>query len=58
MNEVIKFAQKSGAQKIEIGVIDAHKTLKQFYIKHGFYEVAKREYGHLPFIACEMELKV
>ena len=52
----VRLAREQGAEKIVIGIIDAHETLKNWYVKHGFRETGKKVYAHLLFVVCEMEL--
>jgi len=42
-------AQQLGADRIEIGIIAEHKTLKAWYESFGFTEIRRASFQHLPF---------
>ena len=44
-----------GAQKLSLGLIDAHTELKEWYGRRGFMQTEIREFAHLPFTVCFME---
>jgi len=54
----VQAARERGTRKIEIGIIAENERLKRWYEGHGFREKAAKEYAHLPFTVCEMELEV
>ena len=58
LDESLRILRKQKARKIAINIIDANEGLKRWYIRYGFRETAKREYDSVPFVVCEMELKI
>ena len=48
-------ARLLGAGKISIGIIDAHKELKAWYLRRGFRQTGTRSFKHLPFTVRFME---
>jgi len=42
-------AKNSGLEKVDIGIIAAHTSLKQWYLKLGYAEVKKARFSQLPF---------
>jgi diamine N-acetyltransferase len=42
-------------KKVSIGMIDANKKLKRWYINLGFTETGKKDLPHLPFRVCFMD---
>ncbi|MDF2685069.1 MAG: acetyltransferase [Clostridia bacterium] len=49
---------KNSGVKIKIGIIDKNTVLKNWYIKNGFVQTELREFPHLPFIVCFMEMEI
>jgi len=58
LQAAVQAARGRGARKIEIGIIEENERLKCWYETNGFQATALREYAHLPFTVCEMELEV
>jgi len=58
MDVAVQKARESGAEKVNIGIIDGNEVLKDWYQLYGFIETAKKEYPFLPFVVCEMVLKL
>jgi SAM-dependent methyltransferase/predicted GNAT family N-acyltransferase len=58
LDESLRVLREKKARKVVINIIDKHSKLKQWYIKYGFREVAKKEYAAVPFVVCVMELKL
>lgn len=54
----INYVQEHGATKISIGTIDEQIILKEWYKKLGFKEVSTKQFSHLPFTVCYMEIDV
>lgn len=42
-------ARRLGAERVEIGIIAAHETLKTWYETFGFREIRRAHFPHLPF---------
>lgn len=49
-------AAKKGVQKVGIGIIAEQDELKKWYEGFGFKETAVKQFPHLPFRVCLMEL--
>ena len=47
-------AQKSGAERISVALIDQAVILKGWYQKHDFTVSGKKQFDHLPFTVCFM----
>lgn len=46
----------NGGKRVSIAIIDEHTVLKNWYKGLGFREISKKDFPHLPFIVCFMEL--
>lgn len=58
LHKAFTCAKAQGAEQMEIGIIAAHTSLKKWYIRHGFYETAERNYSGLPFLVCHMTREI
>jgi len=47
-------AKESGASWLNIGIIDGHTELRQWYTRLGFVELEKKTFPHFPFRVCFM----
>jgi N-acetylglutamate synthase-like GNAT family acetyltransferase len=56
VRQALDFAVSKQAEKVSIGVIDAHVELQEWYKRFGFVPVGTRCFPHLPFQVCFMEL--
>ena len=58
--ELMKFAidhvKNHGGKQISIGIIDKQTVLKNWYKDIGFREISTKEFEHLPFTVCFMDL--
>ena len=54
----LTYIKKNGGEKISIGIIDKQKVLKDWYKKIGFQEISTKEFEHLPFTVCFMEMDI
>ena len=55
MEFAINYIRDNNGQKVSIGIIDEHKTLKAWYKKLSFVEISTLKFPHLPFMVCFME---
>lgn len=51
-------AKALGAKKLTIGIIEENRTLKRWYLQHGFVEKGTKRFASLPFTVGFMELKI
>ncbi len=49
-------AKRDGGKKVALGMIDKQKILKDWYKSLGFRETGTRQFEHLPFVVCFMEI--
>lgn len=58
--QLVRFAldhiKMSGGAVVSIGIIDEHALLKRWYEKFGFRETNRKNFDHLPFTVCFMEM--
>ena len=54
----ISCAASNGIPKMSIGIIDEQTELKEWYRNLGFIETGIKNFPHLPFTVCFMELKL
>lgn len=54
----INICQEKKHSIISIGIINSNTELKRWYSKLGFKESGLKEFEHLPFTVCFMELKI
>jgi ribosomal protein S18 acetylase RimI-like enzyme len=54
----IEYIKKSMGKKISIGIINEHSLLKNWYKNIGFREVATKNFVHLPFTVCFLEMNL
>jgi len=55
---VCDVVEGAGGQIVEIGTIDEHPLLKQWYTDQGFVATATKRFEHFPFAVCLMEKRV
>jgi ribosomal protein S18 acetylase RimI-like enzyme len=55
---VVSYAKKHGGQKISLGMIDESAVLKEWYKTLGFVETGTKNFEHLPFTVCFMDLNL
>ena len=55
---VIDYIRDTGAKKLAIGTWDRQTELKSWYQGLGFEEVSTKDFDHLPFTVCFMEMDV
>ena len=53
---VLDYIRNSSGRKLSIGIIDGHTVLKHWYKGMGFEEISTRDFDHLPFTVCFMEM--
>jgi len=58
VRHALSFAAAKGIRKASIGIIAEHAELKEWYKTFGFTEVGTRNFPHLPFQVCFMELSL
>jgi len=58
VEHAIKAVKEVGGARISIGIINENTVLKEWYKGIGFVETGIRQYPHLPFKVCYMELAV
>jgi N-acetylglutamate synthase-like GNAT family acetyltransferase len=56
INYVIDHVRKKGIQKLSIAIVNEQAVLKNWYQEMGFKEVSIKEFEHLPFRVCFMEM--
>lgn len=54
----VKAVREAGGRRISIGIINENTVLKEWYKCIGFIETETRQFPHLPFTVCHMELAV
>ena len=57
VDHVIEQANLFGAKLISIGIIAAHKELKEWYKRIGFVEGETKKFEHLPFLVTFMQYR-
>jgi len=58
LDKLLHELRQGKARKLKIRLIDANEPLKQWYLRRGFVQTAKREYPGLPFVVCRMQRKL
>lgn len=58
MQHAIKEIESRGGSLISIALIDEQTILKDWYIKLGFTHIMTKQFSHLPFNVCFMEMKL
>ena len=58
MDFAIGRIKELGGNRASIGIIDANVRLKNWYLKQGFKITKTRNFYHLPFTVCFMEIKL
>jgi N-acetylglutamate synthase-like GNAT family acetyltransferase len=58
VNHIFDYSKLKNIQSVSIGIIAAHITLKQWYLKLGFTEIETRTFDHLPFDVTYMQYKL
>ena len=53
---VLDYAGGQGAKIVSLGMIDSLTVLKEWYKSLGFKEKGTKQFEHLPFLVCFMEL--
>jgi len=56
MKHAIEYSVKNNAKGISVALINEQKILKNWYKSIGFIEMSKKQFDHLPFTVCFMEL--
>ncbi len=51
-------SRKIGAKRVEIGIIDEHRELKDWYISSGFFVKKTQRFDHLPFTVTFMFIEL
>jgi ribosomal protein S18 acetylase RimI-like enzyme len=54
INHIFEQAKKTGAKRVEIGLISKDRKLKNWYKKLGFINKGTKKFDHLPFIVAFM----
>lgn len=49
VEQALMEARRRGAQRVEIGIIAAHESLRAWYASFGFEEIRRASFPHLPF---------
>jgi len=55
VEHALDYAQKAGAGRVSIGIINEQVVLKDWYRDIGFVQTGTRTFTHLPFTVCFME---
>jgi hypothetical protein len=55
---VVSYVEKQGGQKVSLGMIDESAVLKEWYKTLGFVETGTKNFEHLPFTVCFMDLNL
>ena len=58
MDHAITEIKKKGGSEISIALIDEQTILKEWYANMGFNHVLTKNFSHLPFNVCFMEMKL
>jgi GNAT superfamily N-acetyltransferase len=56
MDFAVNHIKELGGKRVSIALIDAHRVLKEWYKKQGFRKTGTRDFQHLPFRVCFMEI--
>jgi len=54
VDHVLKEARALGARRVEIGIVAAHRELKDWYLRLGFRAIKTVRFEHLPFAVMFM----
>ena len=54
----IEHVRRNMGKKVSIGIIDEHTVLKNWYQSIGFKEIMIKNFDHLPFTVCFLEMSV
>jgi diamine N-acetyltransferase len=54
----LDYIRHQGGRKVSIGIIYEHAILKNWYRGMGFREMNTRQFPHLPFTVCFMEMEL
>ena len=55
VKHALDYAQRAGADKVSIGIINEQDILKDWYRGIGFIQTGTSTFAHLPFTVCFME---
>lgn len=55
MEHAAGYIRENNGERISIGIINEHKSLKAWYKKLGFMEISTKKFPLLPFTVCFME---
>lgn len=58
MDFAAEYVKRNSGRKISIAIVDENAVLKRWYLDYGFTQVRLKEFEHLPFTVCFMELTV
>lgn len=58
VNHLFEQARKTGAQRVEIGMISKDRKLKNWYKKLGFVQKGTKIFDHLPFVVAFMSANI
>lgn len=58
VNFVLDHARAQGASRVSVGIIAAHKVLKEWYLALGFVEGVTRSFDHLPFEVTYLQYRL
>lgn len=54
----LAYIRENGGDKVSIGIIDEQSVLKDWYKEMGFGVISIKEFEHLPFTVCFMEMEI
>lgn len=58
INFVIDYVKNAGSRTLSIAIVNEQAVLKQWYKEMGFREISIKEFEHLPFTVCFMEMGI
>jgi len=58
INFVIDYVKKTGSTTLSIAIVNEQDILKDWYKEMGFREISIKQFEHLPFTVCFMEMDI
>jgi diamine N-acetyltransferase len=58
LDHAVRMIKEHDGKHADIGIINAHTVLKQWYINYGFKEIGTKNFKHLPFEVCFLSMDI
>jgi diamine N-acetyltransferase len=58
VTHALEYMRANIGRQVSIGIIDNHTVLKNWYLGLGFKETTTKQFAHLPFTVCFMEMDI